>query len=140
MLILNRNLTIPADELQFSYSRSSGPGGQNVNKVNSKATLRWNVEQSSVLPADLKRRFKRQQSHRINQQGELVISSQRHREQPRNARDCLEKLRAMLLEAMQPVKSRKETKVPRGVRQRRLREKKQQAEKKQRRKSPRLDD
>lgn len=140
MLVINQSLTIPDDELVFTYSRSSGPGGQNVNKVNSKATLRWEVVKSPSLPKEVKTRFCQQQAHRMNQQGQLVISSQRNREQLRNSRDCLEKLRAMIVEALRPPKTRKATRIPRGVNQKRLTNKKQRSQKKQSRRSPRMDD
>ena len=140
MLTINQSITIPDEELVFTFSRSSGPGGQNVNKVNSKATLRWEVVKSRALPEAVKIRFCQQQAHRINQLGHLVISSQRNREQLRNSQDCLEKLRGMIEEALRPPKIRKATRIPRGVNQRRLKNKKQRSEKKQSRRSPRMDD
>jgi ribosome-associated protein len=92
------------------------------------------------LPDPVKRRFCEQQSHRINQRGFLIVSSQRHREQLRNARDCLEKLRAMIEQALTVPKKRKPTGVPRGVKRRRLDNKRRVSVKKQLRRPPRNDE
>jgi ribosome-associated protein len=140
MFIVNRFLSIPDDELSFSYSRSAGPGGQNVNKVNSKATLRWNVSESAALPDPVRQRFCEQQTHRINQQGVLVISSQRHREQLRNARDCLEKLRGMVEEALRVPKKRRPTRIPQGAKRRRLDDKRRKSATKRLRQPPNNND
>ena len=93
MLIVNSRLQIPLSEFEFTYVRSSGPGGQNVNKVNSKALLRWPVIRSASLPPDVRERFLRRFASRLTTEGELLINSQRYRDQGRNADDCLEKLR-----------------------------------------------
>src|SRR5438093_10330945 len=96
MLVVSDQLQIPLKELSFSFARSSGPGGQNVNKVNSKATLRWNARESSSLPADVRERFLARFGRRLTQLGEIIVVSQRYRDQGRNVADCLAKLRAML--------------------------------------------
>ena len=72
---------IPESELALSYSRSSGPGGQNVNKTSSKATLRWDPFRSPALPADVRERFVRAYGSRLTRDGELVLHAQRHRDQ-----------------------------------------------------------
>lgn len=136
MLVINRSISVPDDELVFSFSRSSGPGGQNVNKVNTKATLRWQVGETTSLPDAIKQRFIRQQTHRINQLGELIVSSQRYREQLRNRHDCLEKLRVMLVESLHVPKVRKKKRISNSAKRRRLQDKRQQSEKKQARRIP----
>ena len=90
--------------------RSSGPGGQNVNKVNSKAVLRWNVAASPSLPADVRERFLAIHRSRLTGEGELIVTSQRYRDQGRNVADALEKLRAMLDRGRRRPKTRRPTK------------------------------
>jgi ribosome-associated protein len=139
MLVVNERLTIPLTELDFTFARSSGPGGQNVNKVNSKATLRWAVSTSPSLPEDVRERFVLKYRHRMTKEGELVINSQRYRDQGRNVADCLAKLREMLEAAMVVPKKRKPTKPSRGAKRRRLQDKRQRSETKERRRSPRTE-
>jgi ribosome-associated protein len=76
-------IAIPDTELEWSFVASGGPGGQNVNKVASKAVLRWNVTKSTALPPEVKERFLTQQKNRITVEGELVLSSQKTRDQSR---------------------------------------------------------
>jgi ribosome-associated protein len=111
---------LPLRELRFSFARSSGPGGQNVNKVESKAVLRWEVGASRALPAALLARFRARYARRISTDGVLMLTSQRHRERERNVADCLAKLGAMLEEVAKPAKPRRPTRPSRGARERRL--------------------
>ena len=121
MLVLGRNWIIPRKEFHFTYSRSSGPGGQNVNKVNTKVSLRWSVVSSPSLSADVRRRFLDRHARRISAGGEIVIVSQRYRDQTRNVADCLGKLKAMLLAAAAPPKRRRPTRPTQSSQERRLR-------------------
>ncbi len=127
MLEINAQLRIPDDELEWTYVRSGGPGGQNVNKVASKAVLRWNVAASPSLPDDVKSRLRAQQANRITAEGELVLTSQRYRDQERNRQDCLDKLREMIVQAAARPKARRKTKPTRGSQEARLRAKKRRA-------------
>ena len=111
---------LPLAELRFQFARASGPGGQNVNKVESKAVLRWDVAGSRALPAALLERFRARFARRINTEGVLVLASQRHRARERNVADCLAKLEAMLAEVARPPKPRKPTRPGRAARERRL--------------------
>lgn len=129
-------IRIAQAELRFTFARSGGPGGQNVNKVNSKATLHWPVVASTGLPDDVRERFVTAFRSQINKQGELVLQSQRYRDQERNIADCLEKLSAMLRQVAQPPKRRKPTRPSRGAKQRRLDNKKARSEVKSRRRGP----
>jgi ribosome-associated protein len=133
MLVVNPRLSIPLREFVFTFARSSGPGGQNVNKLNTKATLRWNVTASGSLPEAVKARFLAKYRRRITNEGHLVIQSQRFRDQGRNIADCLEKLRAMLAEAAIAPKRRKPTKPSRASKQRRLKAKNERSSLKQQR-------
>jgi ribosome-associated protein len=104
--------------------------------VNTKVTLHWPVHGSPSLPEDVRDRFLRRFRRRVNKQGEVVIYSQRYRDQQRNYDDCLEKLQAMLREVATPPKVRKPTRPSRGSKERRLREKKSRSETKSRRRPP----
>lgn len=130
MLEIAPHLRIPLDEFEFTYARSSGPGGQNVNKVNSKAQLRWNVLASPSLPPDVLARLQATFGTRITKEGDLLIVSQEYRDQGKNVADCLEKLRAMLTAVARPPKKRKATRPTLGSKKRRLQEKKAQSQRK----------
>jgi len=133
MLEVNSRISIPLREIDFTYARSSGPGGQNVNKVESKAVLHWQVTESPSLITSVKQRFTEKFHQRINSEGVLVLSSDKFRDRNRNINDCLDKLKAMILEIATPPKKRRPTKPSRGAVQKRIDTKKQNAQKKQRR-------
>lgn len=127
MLEINDRIRIPDDEFSWSFVRSGGPGGQNVNKVASKAVLRWNIVASSSLPDDIKNRLRQQQRRRVSADGDLLITSQRYRDQERNRLDCLDKLGEMLRAAAVVPKARRKTKPSRGSQERRLAAKKRRS-------------
>jgi ribosome-associated protein len=131
MLPINDALTIPEGELSFSYARSGGPGGQNVNKVSSKAVLRWKLADSASVSPEVKERIARLERKRVTTEGELVITSQRFRDQERNREDCLERLREIVLRALVAPRPRKATKPTKGSKRRRLEEKRRRSETKQ---------
>ncbi len=132
-LIVTSRLRIALREFTITYARSGGPGGQNVNKVSTKATLRWPVRNSASLPEEVRSRFLAKYGGKITSQGDLLIVSQRFRDAPRNLADCLEKLRRMLLAVAKPPKSRRPTKPTLGSVERRLAQKRCQATLKRRR-------
>jgi ribosome-associated protein len=123
-LEITSSLKIPEAELRFSFARSSGPGGQNVNKVSSKAVLRFDVLTSPSLPPDVRERFLNRYQSRLTNSGEIVIHSDEYRDQPRNIDACRAKLREMVLSVLRPPKKRRPTKPTRGSKVRRLKEKK----------------
>jgi ribosome-associated protein len=137
---VNREIAIPRREIQFSFVRSSGPGGQNVNKVASKAVLRWQVATSPSIPDHLRARLLGQLGRRINDRGELVLASQRYRDQSKNIDDCLHKLGELVAAAVKVRKRRKKTALPRSAREARLKQKRSIGERKQARKRPSLED
>ncbi|MGI9470410.1 MAG: alternative ribosome rescue aminoacyl-tRNA hydrolase ArfB [Rubripirellula sp.] len=139
-LYVNSRLTIPDREISISAARSSGPGGQNVNKVNSKVTLRWSPAACQLLREDWRRRFVTRHGNRINREGQLVLSSEQYRDQGRNLADVRHKLVTMLLECQAAPKFRKATRPTLGSKRRRLDRKRQQSEKKQNRRRPSRDD
>jgi ribosome-associated protein len=139
MLIVNERILIPDEEFDWSYARSGGPGGQNVNKVSSKAVLRWKPASPSI-PEDVRARFLHKFANRITTEGDLVMSSERYRDQERNRQDCLEKLTAMLLEVALPPRPRKITRPSKGSKARRLANKRHTAKTKATRRRPSMDD
>lgn len=124
MFEISPTLNIPDDEFEWSYARSGGPGGQNVNKVASKAVLRWNIAGNTSIPADVKIRLALQQKRFFTIDAGVIITSQRYRDQKRNREECLEKLRAMIVQATFIPKLRKKTRPTRGSQRVRLQDKK----------------
>lgn len=133
LLFINNEISIPLSEFEFSHARSSGPGGQNVNKVNTKVTLRWPVTDTESLPEDVRGRFCKRYANRITTEGVFVLASQASRNQHRNYADCLNRLATMILEVVPPPKVRKRKRPTRGMIERRLKQKKQRSERKQNR-------
>jgi ribosome-associated protein len=113
-------VTIPAEALEWQFVRSSGPGGQHVNRTSSKAVLRFDARHSPHLPEDVRRRLLERERPRLTRNGFLVITSQRHRDQPKNVADCLAKLSVMIERALVVPKVRRRTRTPRAVVARRL--------------------
>ena len=107
MLIVDDRIAIPRDEFRFEFARSGGPGGQNVNKVASKAVLRWNPGTSPSLPEPVRARLLAALASRLTTEGELLVTSQLTRDQGRNVEDCLEKVRRLVLAAARPPKARR---------------------------------
>lgn len=93
---------IPEGELEISFSRSSGPGGQNVNKVNSKVEIRFHLETATWIPATGRERLKTQWGHLVNRRGQLVLECDDQRSQLANTRICLDRLRSLVTEACRP--------------------------------------
>ena len=140
MFRINHHIEISETEFEFTYARSGGPGGQNVNKVNSKAVLHWNPSGCPNLPPAVLHRFLARYRNRITNDGQIVIHSQKYRDQARNTADCLQRLREMILEIVAPPVQRRPTKPSKGANRRRLENKKQASERKQIRQRPRSDD
>jgi ribosome-associated protein len=135
-LIVTPRLTIPGAEFEWTFARGSGPGGQNVNKVNSKAMLRWTPALSPALPADVRQRFLSRHAARLTDSGDLILASDEHRDQPQNMRACLDKLREMIVAVLRPPKTRRPTRPTAGSQRRRLASKQQRSETKRRRQAP----
>jgi ribosome-associated protein len=120
-------MMIPRRELTFTFARAGGPGGQNVNKVSSKVLLRWNPSATTSLPEDVKARLLAMLRGRLTNEGDLLITSQRYRDQARNIEDCVEKLHALLQQAARPPKQRKKTKPTRASKKRNIETKRRRA-------------
>ena len=136
MLQVNERINIPDEEFHWSFVCSSGPGGQNVNKVASKAVLRWDVAGSPSLSEEVKMRLRTLQRRRMTTLGELIVTGQRWRDQERNRQDCLDKLREMVLAAASVPRPRTPTRISRGAKERRLANKRQRAALKKQRQAP----
>jgi ribosome-associated protein len=120
MIRVTPNIVIDERELSESFIRSSGPGGQNVNKLETAVQLRFDVRRSPSLPHGVRTRLERLAGKRLTRDGILVITAQRFRTQERNRADALERLLALIREAAVPPVPRRPTKPTLGSRQRRL--------------------
>lgn len=136
-LRINARLTLPPKELRVSFSRSGGPGGQNVNKVETRVELRFSVRDSEVLGETRRARLLERLRSRLTASGELVLHASRSRHRARNLEDARERLAELLRQGLQVEKARRATKPTRGSQERRLQAKKRRSEtKKQRRRRP----
>ena len=133
MIRINDNLSIPDEELVFSASRSSGPGGQNVNKVSTRVTVRFDVENSAFLTDEQKRLVLERLSTRVNKDGVIRVSSQRRRSQFENRQAAVERFVELIGAALERKPARKRTKVPSRIREQRLGEKKRRSQVKRKR-------
>lgn len=123
-IAIRPGIEVPERELDVRYVRSSGPGGQNVNKTSTKAVVRWNVRAAAAVREDVKARFLARFASRVTDAGDVIVTSDRFRDQPRNLADCLARLAAMLeVVAVAPAR-RKPTRPGRAARERRLEAKK----------------
>lgn len=118
MLVVNESLSISARYITIRYVRSSGPGGQNVNKVNTRAQLAFDLENCSDLFPAVKRRLSQLAGRRLNQQGQLLLESDRFREQNKNRQEVLSRLARMIRQALIKPKVRRPTKPTLGSKRR----------------------
>ncbi|HEX9730508.1 MAG TPA: alternative ribosome rescue aminoacyl-tRNA hydrolase ArfB [Thermoanaerobaculia bacterium] len=133
MIEINDEVTIDDAELDFAASRSAGPGGQNVNKVETRMTLRFDLEASTSLSPEHKERIRERLSTRISKAGVLAVSSQRHRTQAANRDAARERFVELVREALEEEAQRRPTRTPRRVHKRRLEGKRRRGRLKQNR-------
>ncbi len=130
MIEITPRCSIDERELSFSFVRSGGPGGQNVNKVSTAAQLRFNAAASPSLPDHVKRRLHAIAGARATSDGEVIISASRFRTQERNRSDAIDRLVALIRKALEEPKKRRTTRPTHASRVRRVRSKRLHAEKK----------
>ena len=131
MLVVSKALSLPLKELDFSFAKASGPGGQKVNKTNSCAILTWNLRASRSLSENQRSRLEQKLKHRISVRGEISVRSTRFRDQGKNVADCMEKLSELLAKALAVPKKRVPTKPTRASQRERVESKRRASEKKQ---------
>lgn len=140
MIKITNSVTLDPDEIEESFLRAGGPGGQNVNKVATAVQLRFDLRHSPSLPTGLRARAERLAGKRLTKDGVLVIIANRFRSQERNREDALERLVELLREAAVPPKPRRATRPSRAAKRQRLESKTQRGQvKKLRRPPPRED-
>lgn len=132
---INSHLVIPADEIRLTHSTSGGPGGQHANKAATRVELRWDVAGSRVLGPRQRARIQQGLRGRVDNSGVLRLSSDRHRSQLRNREDALDRLGALVAQALKPTKKRRATAPSQAARERRLQEKKRHSRLKQARRA-----
>ena len=127
-------INIPDHELRIETARSGGPGGQNVNKIESKVQLRWSVGESGIFDEREKERIRRVLTHRLNQDDEVMVDVEEERSQAQNRATAIARLQWLVADALAPKKIRRPTRPTRSSKERRLTEKKKTAEMKRGRK------
>jgi ribosome-associated protein len=124
MIPVTVKIALDEGEIAEFFVRSSGPGGQNVNKVASAVQLRFDARRSPSLPEDVRGRLERLAGSRLTRDGVIVITAQRHRTQARNREDALARLLDLIRRAAQPPLKRRKTRPPAAARERRIESKK----------------
>lgn len=136
MIRVTERLVIDEAEIEESFVRASGPGGQNVQKLSTAVRLRFDARRSPSLPDEVRARLERLAGHRLTRDGVIVVSAQRHRTQERNREDALARLLDLIRRAAEPPTPRRPTRVGATERRRRLEAKRRRAEVKSLRASP----
>lgn len=133
---VNRSVVIPGEEIQLRFTTSGGPGGQHANRSSTRVELEWNVLTSRALGPRQRERVMDRLRSRIDTSGTLHLASSRHRSQLRNREDVVERLAALVAEALVPPARRVPTAVPQGAKRRRVEDKKRRGDVKKMRAKP----
>ena len=140
VITINKDIKIPYSELKFDFFRSSGPGGQHVNKVETGVRLRFDMTHSIYLPEYMKKRLMLIHNSKINREGELLVESTIYKSQHRNKQEVIEKLTELLIQASKKEKKRIKTNRTKSSIAKRLNKKKKRSNIKILRKKPDPDD
>lgn len=133
---INRTLSIPEGEIELSFARSGGPGGQHVNTSSTKVELRFDVRGSQALSSEQKALLQERLASRLTKDGVLVLQSDGHRSQTRNRQAVVERFEGLLRDALRKRPRRRPTRPTNASKERRLEQKRQQSEKKRLRREP----
>jgi ribosome-associated protein len=136
MIAIDENLAIPDEEVSYTTSRSGGPGGQNVNKLETRVTLRFDLAGSPSLGEEQKARLRERLATRITRDGVLQVTSQKHRTQAANREAAMERFAELLRENLREEPPRKKTRPSRAAKARRLDAKRRQSQRKRERSTP----
>ena len=136
MIEIDERTSIDEGELAFHFARSGGPGGQNVNKVSTKAELRWKIAESRAIGEDAKQRLTALAGRRLNAEGELIVVCGRHRSQVANREECVERLVELVRRSLRPPKRRQATRPSAASKAGRIEEKRRRAGIKRARRRP----
>lgn len=140
MIRINHQISIPDDDIRESFVRSSGPGGQHVNKVATAVQLRFDVTGCKSLPEPVKRRLLRMAGKSVTRHGELIIAVSSNRSRERNRTEARDRLVALVRRAARKPKIHKKTRIPHGSKLKRLEAKKRRGDLKSRRHRPSVTD
>ena len=138
-IFINDRLSVPMSDLRFETARSSGPGGQHVNKTESRVTLVFDLDAAVTLSDEMRQRVRECHPNRISKRGQLRVSSQSHRSQKANREETVERFTDLLRDALAPVQERRPTRVPSRARRQRAEDKRRQSSKKALRQKPSAD-
>lgn len=139
MIYISKNIQIDENELVLDFVRSSGPGGQNVNKVSTAVQLRFDVDNSKSLPEEVKSRIKELVKNKITESGILIIEAKKYRSQLKNRQDAVARLTSLIMKALEVPKKRKPSRVSAEQKRKRLENKKRRSETKKMRQKNQLD-
>ncbi len=128
MIVVSKTLSVPKGDIRFVYGTSSGPGGQHVNKVETKATLLFAIHSTTILSNFQRTQILEKLGTRINKDGVLRISSSKHKSQKANREATIKRFAELISEALKKPKKRKKTNVTRAQKEKRLESKKKRSE------------